>query len=81
MNVDWSVAGINILLFRLESQCVISVCFVKNEEELLDSPIWVLLINIVALEMLKAKLPPSKNHFTGFTQKNRKTGCSSETLC
>ena len=70
MNVHWLVTGINILVFRLESQCVISVCFVKNEEELLDSPIWVLLINIVALEMLKAKLPPSKNHNTGFTQRN-----------
>jgi hypothetical protein len=30
---------------------------VKNEEELLDSPIWIMLINIVALEMLKAKMP------------------------
>ena len=37
-----------------------AVCLVKEEEELLDSPVWVLLINIVALEMLKAKLPPSK---------------------
>jgi len=44
---------------RLEHQCVVSLCFVKDEEELLDSPIWVVLINIVALEMLKAKLPQS----------------------
>jgi hypothetical protein len=29
----------------------------QNEPELLDSPIWILIINIVALEMLKAKLP------------------------
>ena len=42
---------------RLESQCVTAISFVKNEPELLDSPIWVLIINIVALEMLKAKLP------------------------
>ena len=35
----------------------------KNEEELLDSPVWVLIINIVALEMLKAKLPASKFFF------------------
>ena len=34
-----------------------AISFVKNEPELLDSPIWVLIINIVALEMLKAKLP------------------------
>jgi len=36
---------------------VTAISFVKNEPELLDSPIWVLIINIVALEMLKAKLP------------------------
>ena len=42
---------------RLESQCVTAISFVKNEPELLDSPIWILIINIVALEMLKAKLP------------------------
>jgi hypothetical protein len=34
----------------------------QNEPELLDSPIWILIINIVALEMLKAKLPPGKHH-------------------
>jgi len=44
---------------RLESQCVTAISFVKNEPELLDSPIWVIIINIVALEMLKAKLPQS----------------------
>jgi hypothetical protein len=30
---------------------------VKNEPEVLDSPIWLMLINIVALEMLRAKMP------------------------
>ena len=29
----------------------------KNEGEVLDSPIWIMLINIVALEMLGAKMP------------------------
>jgi hypothetical protein len=42
---------------RLECQCVSAVAFVKNEPELLDSPIWIMLINVVALEMLKAKMP------------------------
>ena len=42
---------------RLECQCVSSVAFVKNEPELLDSPIWIMLINVVALEMLRAKMP------------------------
>jgi len=42
---------------RLEHQCVTAISFVKNEPELLDSPVWVIIINIVALEMLKDKLP------------------------
>ena len=42
---------------RLECQCVSAVAFVKNEPELLDSPIWIMLINVVALEMLRAKMP------------------------
>ena len=46
---------------RLESQCVTAISFVKNEPELLDSPIWILIINIVALEMLKAKLPQGED--------------------
>ncbi len=29
----------------------------KNENEVLDSPVWIILINVVALEMLKAKMP------------------------
>ena len=45
----------------MESQCVTAISFVKNEPELLDSPIWILIINIVALEMLKAKLPQGKD--------------------
>ena len=50
-----------IYCFRLESQCVTAISFVKNEPELLDSPIWILIINIVALEMLKAKLPQGES--------------------
>ena len=51
-----------IYCFRLESQCVTAISFVKNEPELLDSPIWILIINIVALEMLKAKLPQGESY-------------------
>lgn len=32
---------------------------------MLDSPIWVLIINVVAMDMLKSKLPPSKSGFLG----------------
>lgn len=42
---------------KLEVQCVSAIAFVKNETDLLDSPIWIMLINVVALEMLKAKMP------------------------
>ena len=40
-------------------QCISTIALVKNEQEVLDSPIWIMLINVVALEMLKAKLPNS----------------------
>jgi len=56
-NVNRELRRTNPDRVRLESQCVTAISFVKNEPELLDSPIWVLIINIVALEMLKAKLP------------------------
>lgn len=45
---------------RLECQCLSAVGFVKQEAELLDCPIWVLIINVVAMDMLKSKLPPGK---------------------
>ncbi|XP_025418695.1 uncharacterized protein LOC112689280 isoform X2 [Sipha flava] len=45
---------------RLECQCLSAISFVKNEPDMLDSPIWVLIINVVAMDMLKSKLPPMK---------------------
>ncbi|RZF34634.1 hypothetical protein LSTR_LSTR012716 [Laodelphax striatellus] len=47
---------------RLECQCLSAVTFVKSESELLDCPIWVLIINVVAMDMLKSKLPPVKRN-------------------
>jgi len=43
---------------KLETQCI-SIAMVKSEPEVLDCPVWIMLINVVALEMLKAKLPHS----------------------
>ncbi|XP_022254249.1 uncharacterized protein LOC106469979 [Limulus polyphemus] len=43
---------------KLESQCISTVAFVKDSAELLDCPCWIMIINIVALDMLKSKLPP-----------------------
>ncbi|KAF4527900.1 hypothetical protein B566_EDAN011291 [Ephemera danica] len=46
---------------RLECQCISNIAFVKSEPELLDCPVWVMIINVVAMDMLKAKLPPVKS--------------------
>lgn len=45
---------------RLELQCLSAISFVRTEDDVLDCPIWVLVINVVAMDMLKSKLPPSK---------------------
>lgn len=45
---------------RLETQCLSAVAFVKSETDTLDCPIWVLIVNVVAMDMLKSKLPPGK---------------------
>jgi hypothetical protein len=50
--------------------CICSIAFVKNEAEVLDSPCWIMLINIVAMDMLKLKIPPGKLLF-----------CNSDFLC
>ncbi|XP_066585708.1 uncharacterized protein exp [Prorops nasuta] len=43
---------------RLETQCLSAVIFVRIEGDLLQCPVWVLIINVVGLHMLKSKLPP-----------------------
>lgn len=45
---------------RLECQCLSAIAFVKSEPDVLECPIWVLIINVVAMDMLKSKLPPGK---------------------
>ena len=42
---------------RLETQCLSVLTFVKSETDLLECPIWVLIVNVVAMDMLKSKLP------------------------
>jgi hypothetical protein len=48
---------------KLEDQCICCVAFVKDANDILDVPVWVMIINIVALDMLKTKLPPSIQNF------------------
>lgn len=43
---------------RLEMQCLSAIIFVRTEADLLQCPIWVLIVNVVGLDMLKSKLPP-----------------------
>lgn len=42
---------------KLEYQCLIPISFVGRGQSMLDSPCWVMIINVVALDMLKRKLP------------------------
>lgn len=43
---------------RLEMQCLSAIVFVRTELDLLQCPVWVLIVNVVGLDMLKSKLPP-----------------------
>jgi len=43
---------------KLEAQCISAVAFVRNEPDVLEQPCWVMLINVVAMDMLKSKIPP-----------------------
>jgi hypothetical protein len=43
---------------KLEWQCLSAIVFVKHEPDLLDCPQWVMLVNMVAMDLLKSKLPP-----------------------
>ena len=60
---------------KLENQCISAIAFgssdIEDNEESEDntethsddplrSPLWILVINIVAMEMLRSKLPPGK---------------------
>lgn len=45
---------------RLETQCLSIIGFVKSESDILECPIWVMIVNVVAMDMLKSKLPPGK---------------------
>lgn len=45
---------------RLETQCLSIISFVKTEQDVLECPIWVLIVNVVAIDMLRSKLPPMR---------------------
>lgn len=54
---------------KLEAQCIIVIGFVKDADNILEMPVWCMLINIVALDMLKSRLPAilyRNNEFTNY---------------
>jgi len=42
---------------KLESQCICAIAFVRDSDDLLNFCSWVLLINVVALDLLKSRIP------------------------
>lgn len=56
---------------KLECQCISAIAFVRNEQDILESPCWIMLINIVAMDMLKSKMPPIKNPRPAIDIRNR----------
>jgi len=43
---------------KLEAQCILPLAFAKTTSQLLSCPSWVMIINIVGLELLKTKMAP-----------------------
>lgn len=41
---------------RLERQCLSAISVVKSNNNLINSPLWILVINVVAIDMLKNRL-------------------------
>ncbi|KAI1289425.1 hypothetical protein HDE_08387 [Halotydeus destructor] len=46
---------------KLENQCICAIAFVKDSTDILDLCSWVLLINIVALDLIKSRFPAMGN--------------------
>lgn len=42
---------------KLENQCMFAISFVKDSREILNCSCWVIIINVLALDMLQAKFP------------------------
>jgi len=46
---------------KLEAQCIVPIVFGKTSSSLLSSCSWVMIVNIVGLEMLRQKLKPARS--------------------
>jgi len=56
---------------KLEKQCISVISF-GSSSDILDCPIWILCINVVAMEMLRSKIPPTGRN--GVILDNRHVG-------
>lgn len=56
---------------KLERQCISVISF-GSSSDILDCPIWILCINVVAMEMLRSKIPPTGR--SGVILDNRHVG-------
>jgi len=55
---------------KLERQCISMISF-GSSTDILDCPIWILCINVVAMEMLRTKIPPVSGRSGGGLLDNR----------
>merc|ERR1712150_294834 len=62
---------------KLESQCISLVSFGTSSSDILDCPIWVLMVNVVAMEMLRTKIPPTRVPIPQMLDNRRMAGCGS----
>lgn len=49
---------------RLEKQCLSAIVFVQTNQDLLQCPVWVLIVNVVGLDKLKSKFPYGKFNYS-----------------
>lgn len=50
---------------KLENQCIIIIAFARDRTDVLDLPCYIMLINIVAIDMLKSKIPSGSDRKAG----------------
>lgn len=56
---------------KLESECLYGVAFGQDLTDVLDSSVWVIIINVVALDMLKTNIPERRNFLSTFAPLNQ----------
>lgn len=76
-NIAHELKGPYLNRRKLELQCFTSIFFGQNDtEDILEAPCWVMVINIVALDMLRSQLPEAGKFRTwqtgaGLTRRTR----------